>query len=537
MAKMTWLLMLSLGAGCGLDQASESGGTGTRVKAEPGKADSSAEAVFVDFTFDGELRTRSFVWDAAQEVENQLLYTIGHLNGDRSVGRLDRVILEDIETSQEDGVTVVRYRASMPVAWGEDTVPSDYELRLPHDMSGDALEAFAEKYGHDCVDSSAHDVDAGVMWYYYRPEAYRCELDPSDVIVLEATVAPSPIQTTGKFPEYHRVWEDDALKVVAVFGKAEDGATSDWDAGISGYNAFSRGIVQSLAEATIETTPETLPRNPGVEMPEVSFAATLPDGKRVEVVSILVDNVRTAGPEFDARYEELSSDADLIFYNGHAGLGANIRALAAKGHWVPGQYAIVFMNGCDTYAYVDSALWDAHARVNPDDPEGTKYLDVITNALPSYFRSMPQATLALIEGLLAYDEPRTYEQIFRDIDRAQVVLVSGEADNEFVPGGGGEPGGGFEGLEESGYVAQDGRHRFSTPVLDTGSYTFVLSGDGDADLYLRVGTEPSEEVFDCRPYHYGSAEECQVEIGTPAPVHLMVHGYRPANYRLVGAAN
>ena len=38
--------------------------------------------------------------------------------------------------------------------------------------------------------------------------------------------------------------------------------------------------------------------------------------------------VAAAGAAFDRRYEELSTSADLIAYNGHAGLGQNVRALA-----------------------------------------------------------------------------------------------------------------------------------------------------------------------------------------------------------------
>ena len=74
---------------------------------------------------------------------------------------------------------------------------------------------------------------------------------------------------------------------------------------------------------------------------------------------VIVDNVRTAGAGFNDWYGLHSQDADLIIYNGHAGLGANIRALARKGEWKADQYTVVFMNGCDTYAYVDSALFDA----------------------------------------------------------------------------------------------------------------------------------------------------------------------------------
>ena len=147
-----------------------------------GKADSSIDAIFLDFAFDGELLTQSS-WNPEKQIETQLLFTIGQLNGDHSLGRLDKVELSNVQTSDvEGGGTKVTYHARMPVAWGEkDDVPTAYTLIFPHDVSYSAQEAFAEKYGHDCVDWGAHDVDSGSMWYYFRPHAYACKLDEADV--------------------------------------------------------------------------------------------------------------------------------------------------------------------------------------------------------------------------------------------------------------------------------------------------------------------------------------------------------------------
>jgi hypothetical protein len=351
------------------------------TKVEPGKEDSSAEAIFVDMAFEGELITDTNYLINSQ-IDKQLLYTIGHLNGDRAVGRLDKVQLSDIKFESVEGGIQVRYKASIQVAWGQkDNVPATYDLILPRDVSYKGLEAFTEAYSHDCVDFGAHDVDSGSMWYYYRPRQRRCALKDADVIRSRAAVTVSPVNTTGKYPEYDKVWEDGVFQVVAVFGKYEDGATSG-DAGIDAYNTFTRLISGQLASHGLKTTPEVLPASPGVQTPEITMEAQLDAEHRVVVHAILVDNVRSAGPAFDQRYGELSTRADFIVYNGHAGLGANIRALANKGQWVQGQYAVVFMNGCDTYAYVDSALFDAHAEVNPDDEFGTKHLDLVANALP-----------------------------------------------------------------------------------------------------------------------------------------------------------
>lgn len=513
-------------------------GTGDLVETEDdlgwlddGKFDSSIEAIIVDLEFDGELTTSSS-WGVEQRIEDQLLYTIGHLNGDRSVGRLDRVELSEVRTERIDDGYHVTYHARMPVAWGHrDNVPETYELTLPRVATYSGFEAFTQQYMSTCVDWGAHDVDSGSMWYYYRPNAYRCELDADDVIVTVATVEESAVNTTGLYPEYHMVWEDDALRVVAIFGKYEDGATTSSDAGVAAYNSFVRSIQQELAPHTVVTTPSEVPNNPGVEVPDITFTATLPDGRQVEVVALLVDNVRTAGYDFTRRYESLTPTADLIAYNGHSGLGANIRALANKGRWVTGQYSIVFLNGCDTYAYIDSALANAHTRVNSDDPHGTKYLDIVTNAMPAYFRSDAPATMALVRGLMSYDAPRTYENIFESVDSSQVVLVTGEQDNTFRPGGGGN----WEGLEADGTVTSNEEHRFETTQVDPGTYVFDMSGSADADLYVRVDAAPTTSNWDCRPYQSGSNESCIVTLDRGGIIHVMVRGYATSSdYELAG---
>ena len=269
-------------------------------------------------------------------------------------------------------------------------------------------------------------------------------------------------------------------------------------------------------------------------MPDVTFEATLSGGRTIKVVALLVDNVRTAGATFDARYASLSPTADLIAYNGHAGLGSNVRALARKGRWNAGKYFIMFMNGCDTYAYVDGYMAEQRAPLNPDDPTGTKYMDIVVNAMPAFFHADSEATMALINGLLATDAPRTYERIFRDIDRSQIVLVTGEQDNVYQPGGGGGGGGEtWTGLTAPFSVARSAEQRWTTPVLKAGTYTFDITGTGDADLYVRIGTAPTTRTYDCRPYRSGSTETCEVSLTAPATVHVMVRGYSAADGELV----
>lgn len=498
---------------------------------------SSNQATLLDFDFDGELVTTSS-WNDNQTIQDQLLYTIGHLNADKSVGRLDNLVLSNVRRSTEaGGKTKITYHAKLPVAWGSKTnLPSTYKFTLPRDVSSSGTTAFTEAHKTTCVDWGAHDVDSGSMWYYFRPRNSGCSFAAGEVVTTTATVARSTQNTTGKYPEYHKVWEDNALEVVAIFGKYEDGATASSDSGISAYNSFVATMKRELASFGVVSTPATFPTSPGVGAPDIQFDATLADGKKIKVTALLVDNIASTPLSFDQRYEALSPTADIIAYNGHAGLGQNVRALARKGRFVSGKYQIIFMNGCDTFAYVDGSLAQTRAVLNPDDPTGTKYMEFVTNAMPSFFQSMSNASTTLIKGLLSYSTPKTYDKIFEGIDSREVVLVTGEEDNAFTPGmpiGGGTVDGGstdpgetgtFTPFEESGSVAKNENKSYVYDV-PAGTYKVDLSGTGDADLYVRKDQAATKSLYDCRPYKSGSTETCSVTFASAGKLHVMVNGY------------
>ena len=93
-------------------------------------------------------------------------------------------------------------------------------------------------------------------------------------------------------------------------------------------------------------------------------------------------------------------------------------------------------------------------------------------------------------------------------------------------------------MTTSGTVVANEEKRFTTPVLPAGSYRFDLTGNNDADLYVRLGSAPTTSLYDCRPYKYGSNESCVVNVTTPVAVHVMVRGWASSStFQLAGAPN
>jgi hypothetical protein len=67
------------------------------------------------------------------------------------------------------------------------------------------------------------------------------------------------------------------------------------------------------------------------------------------------------------------------------------------------------------------------------DPEGTKYLDIIANALPAYGDN-GRSTLDLYRNVLRPgDSPKNFNDLIDPISTGGLVVVFGEHDNTYSP--------------------------------------------------------------------------------------------------------
>src|SRR5690242_11970862 len=98
---------------------------GDEGKDDDGKADASALGVFVDAEFQGQLVTDSS-WYDSQTIQDQLLYTVGQLNGMTAVDRIDHAVLSNVQkTTLATGQTQITYTAKLPVIWNKhNSVPA-----------------------------------------------------------------------------------------------------------------------------------------------------------------------------------------------------------------------------------------------------------------------------------------------------------------------------------------------------------------------------------------------------------------------------
>ena len=103
-------------------------------------------------------------------------------------------------------------------------------------------------------------------------------------------------------------------------------------------------------------------------------------------------------------------------------------------------------------------------------------------------------------------------------------------------GGGGGGGGNVlqNGVPVTGLTATRNNAVYYTMVVPAGASNLninIAGGTGDADLYVKLGSQPTTSSYDCRPYVSGNNESCTASAPTAGTYYIMVRAY--ATYKNV----
>ena len=107
-------------------------------------------------------------------------------------------------------------------------------------------------------------------------------------------------------------------------------------------------------------------------------------------------------------------------------------------------------------------------------------------------------------------------------------------------GGGGGGGNVLQnGVPVTGLTATRNNAVYYTMVVPAGASNLninIAGGTGDADLYVKLGSQPTTSSYDCRPYVSGNNESCTASAPTAGTYYIMVRAYQAyKNVTLTGS--
>ncbi len=297
------------------------------------------------------------------EVRDQLHFLVSQLRPYRATPALFHTLSIEIKkvAKGNHATNRVEYSAKLLASWRRDQgFPVSLSVVLPLRADAEGLSAFEKNYGELCGHAP--------LWYYYTPTKPGCVLanqtpDDAQRIVIDANV--SEVNTSGKYPEYEKIWEDGRLVITHVMGNTK--ARSNGEAA---DDELHRNIAQEYSNVRHTETDN---------FSHVTQTSTFYTGAgqvQLRTMRILDGNVQGVNEKFRNQFTDYQKDSDVISYNGHAGLGENVRAFLRMVRPAPGKYSILWINACVPFAYFDDSAIDAFKIANPG-VAWSKYLDML----------------------------------------------------------------------------------------------------------------------------------------------------------------
>jgi hypothetical protein len=151
------------------------------------------------------------------------------------------------------------------------------------------------------------------------------------------------------------------------------------------------------------------------------------------IVEILLSDtaIESEDPTFQRAYLKALEEADIIAYDGHSGLGANLGSDYLDDFSLGKQYQILFLNGCSSYPYFNAGYFNSKTG-------GSLNLEIITSGLSTLTSTSLPNMQAFLEPFIA-GKTVSYQTLLRNIEASNgeeetyLMGVNGDEDNEFRP--------------------------------------------------------------------------------------------------------
>ena len=241
--------------------------------------------------------------------------------------------------------------------------------------------------------SDTHDNSEAAFWYYWSPQREGCPAAFVDQLQLvEAHFKVLPV-TESSWPEYDQLYQQKDMRINILIG-ADAKMDDPRDLGRLGWEDLRRDFERlTLANGTPTLQPIELA--PGVFEKYGFTYKTDQFDAQIAVHFVNPDDEEN----WDEYAAEMLATSDVMIFSGHSyeDWYLDPDRLFADSQWqMPGdRYQIQFFNACTSWSYFNSNYFDLKKQINQTagrgsaDPAGTKYLDILTNAIGAPFTVDP----------------------------------------------------------------------------------------------------------------------------------------------------
>ncbi|MFN7904043.1 MAG: hypothetical protein ACK5P5_02565 [Pseudobdellovibrionaceae bacterium] len=331
-----------------------------------------------------------------------------------------------------------------------DSILDDSQLIIPLPYNSEIVYSKGWK---NCTDSHPSHQTQSMMWYYWDPARINCDhqlgVHYQNVVVEKGEIHQ---QTILSYPEYHsmikNVADQRTLSMTFAFGYVEDPAQprpfKDSDSGAMEFQDFNRVAQQTLAPLGFKSQPLLASNYQSTSNLRIGtkWLGQI-NGVDIEikiVISAVID-------QMDLFAKSYAQDHDGFFgWFGHSRVGSGFdaeqfrRKLLYQPHLftLSQEYQLIYWAGCNSYSYYTTPFFEMKAQLNPNlDPKGTKKLDIMSNALPSYFAFNAHNAEVMLNALIGFNTPKSYQDIITQLeshgnswDVPVIVNVLGDEDNQ-----------------------------------------------------------------------------------------------------------
>ncbi|GAB4018117.1 MAG: hypothetical protein Fur0010_19130 [Bdellovibrio sp.] len=309
----------------------------------------------------------------------------------------------------------------------------DIPLRLP--LALDKVYDLGVVRGKNkCTDP--HYNEPGDFFYFWDPDKSGCPLKGNDKDIVRVTGKATRLSNTTKtYPEFDRLYSQDKITASVFIGYIDDEPGRRNDDGTLLYQDLKKELLENGFKLVEEKKHFSIDEEKGVahlSVFEKERNNALKKKQTVRVEVLLSDTDYGSDDEtFRDSYLSALKKSDLVVYDGHSGLGANIGAEYLEGFALAKKYQVLFLNGCSSYPYFNGQYFGAKSG-------GSKNLEIITSGLSTYTTTAFGNMMAFLEPFLK-GKITSYQTLLRNIELSNgdvgtyLTGVNGDEDNKFFP--------------------------------------------------------------------------------------------------------